>query len=594
MSDLKSTYELIKDPVRWCEAYLKDPDNGKDPLVLRNYQKAILSYRGKKRVIRMGRQMGKTVSMCAEIIWKAVTFEDKKILVVAPYQSHVDRIFEIIGHMIHDVPEIQDSCTIRRSPFYSIEFGNGTTIKGFTAGTRSGQAAESVRGQTGSDIYLDEVDYMGSTAVGAVKAIENARPGISIWASSTPCGKREQFWLWSTQPELFGFKAFHYTIRDKPDYSPEEERRFREEAPTENYFAQEFMAEWGNEAQGVYPQELLDNATRAYSYKPVFMDGVQLPGCLLEHQPGQNIYVMGVDWNAEGVGTRVVVWEWMIASQNANFQNKFRVFYHENINDYLKSRGVGYQHNIESTKRVIQLAEHFSCSHVYTDKGYGHTNMELIMDTYKKKGQLEKAIRMYKPVDFGSKVSIQSPDGRTIEKFAKEFIVSNAQRFLESDMLIFPIIEDEKYKLIGQFRQFVVEKIGVTGRRKYTDVNEDSHTAAILGLYAFFENYSILSTINREEEIVRRSGAFRKDLPARDVGTLSEKHIPGSTNTKPTNFGKLAEKHGYRYVDGSKGDPRDDTMSEVKAMRINKVAQHIKSGPPRRRTNVFSGSRRNI
>ena len=63
MSDLKSTYELIKDPVRWCEAYLKDPDNGKDPLVLRNYQKAILSYRGKKRVIRMGRQMGKTVSM---------------------------------------------------------------------------------------------------------------------------------------------------------------------------------------------------------------------------------------------------------------------------------------------------------------------------------------------------------------------------------------------------------------------------------------------------------------------------------------------------------------------------------------------------
>lgn len=977
--ELQDALTLINDPVKWVETYLKNPEDGKSPLRLRNYQRDILSYRGRKKVLRMGRRMGKTVAMCAEIIWKAVTYADKQILVVAPYQAQIDLIFDFITKMMHDVPDIESSCSVKRSPFYRIELGNGSVIKGFTAGTRSGQAAESIRGQDGTDIYLDEVDYMGAKAVGAVKAIEASRPHVEVWASSTPSGKREQFYMWCfpsgtnislanglyvqiediktgdkvlaasgeedkvvgvyvravdedgiklsvrgimdplvatkehpvwaiklnktrgefvpicdikvgehveipvvrgvggnitlpdfpidrstsnrlesrytqrrmidsgyrnvvdkrrhiafnrtceiintansnptfkkslyrllgyylaegnllyttsngqrfeagvefslnsneteyrdeiltlgksvlgldgvvydlrkygqqcqqiafhgnfatllfrhlggeysdhkmlhqsvfldtefymdivdtyfngdgcyihngrsfvtvskqlaiqiwqlllrsgkvasirkvkktegkkqayliyefvtkdekhgmflqgghlysqvtstetehiheqvynfetlythtyvangvgvhncTNPEAFGFRHFHYTIRDLPHYTTELEKMFRMEAPDENHFAQEYLADWGNEAQGVYPQELIDSAVRPYSYKPLFTDGVQLPGCLLEHQPGQNIYVMGVDWNAEGVGTRVVVWEWMIASHDASLKNKFRVFYHENVNDYLKSRGVGYQHNIDSTKRVIQLAEHFACSNVYTDKGYGHTNLELIFDTYKKKGQLEKAIRMYKPVDFGSKVQIQSPDGRIVEKFAKEFIVSNAQRFLESDMLIFPSIEDEKYKLVGQFREFVVEKIGVTGRRKYTDVNEDSHTAAILGLFALFENFSVLSSINREEEVVRKSRAVRKDLPARDVGALTEKHIPGSNNAKPTDFSKLAGKHGFKYVDGSKGDPRDDTMSEVKAMRINKVARHINSGPPRRRTNVSIGGRRNI
>ncbi len=546
--DKQAVYELIQDPVKWAEYYLKDPTDPSKPLKLRSYQKEILRYKGSsKKVLRMARRVGKTVAMVCEILWKAVTYENKQILVVTPYQSQVELIFKFIETMIKDVPEIQTACRIRRSPFHTIEFGNGTTISGFTAGTRSGQKGEGVRGQDATDMYLDEVDYMGSTAINAIKAIELSRPDVAIWASSTPSGKREQFYKWCVNKSL-GFKEFHYTAEVLPNWDEDTKKRFRAECTDLNQFEQEYMAEWGHEAHGVFSPELLDRSIRPYRYVD-WQDhtGRMHPGCLRERSLGENIYVMGVDWNGEGVGTRAVVLEWMLTHPDPNMQNRIRVFYHENISETLKARGITHHNNLKSVDRVMELAQNYSCQFVYLDKGYGHTNFEVIQKRYSET-HTSPAADIYKEIDFNSRTKIVRPDGRIEEKWTKEFMVASSVRFFENDMIVLPEIEDDRYSLIGQMREYIVERESPTGRKKYTDINEDSLIAWLLGIHSLVMEYGDFAGKNRSGSTFGFAKGLR-EVPLRDsIGNEDgfKKMFNESEERMPA-FEKHAMKHGYDY-----------------------------------------------
>ncbi len=582
----QKVYELIKDPVKWCEYYLKDPTDPQKPLHLRHYQKDILRCRDKKKVLRMARRLGKTVAMVCEILWKATTFNNKQILVITPYQAQIELIFSFIETMLKDVPELQGAFRVRRSPFHIIEVTNGSVIKGFTAGTRSGQKGEGVRGQDATDMYMDEVDYMGSTAINAIKAIELSRPDVSIWASSTPRGIREQFYQWCTDKSL-GFTEFQYTAEVLPHWTEEFGRRLRAECTDLNQYVQEYMAEWGHEAQGVFPPELLDRAKRNYRYVD-WQDfkGQFHKGCLSEARPSENIYVMGVDWNGEGVGTRIVVLEWILSHPDVSMINKIRVFYHENISETLNARGIKHHSNLKSVTRVIEVAEQYRCKYIYLDKGYGHTNFELIL-----KNMGNSATERFKEIDFNGRTKIIRPDNRTEEKWTKEFMVGSAARFLENDMIILPNFEDDRYALVGQMRDYRVEKETATGRKKYVDVNEDSLIAMLLGLHAFVMEYSEFTQINRNINDFGYAKGLR-EIPIRETGDGNEgfkKMFSDSTERGPA-FEDLAAKHhmDYRYTrdyrDANDRGPDLDTYDTGRRSRtVNRI-----SNP--RRTNL-GGSR---
>jgi len=66
----KEELDLLKvymDPVAWAEKYLRDPMNPNRPFKLRWYQKKILNSRKRKKVIRAGRRIGKSVTLITEI-----------------------------------------------------------------------------------------------------------------------------------------------------------------------------------------------------------------------------------------------------------------------------------------------------------------------------------------------------------------------------------------------------------------------------------------------------------------------------------------------------------------------------------------------
>lgn len=94
--------------------------------------------------------------MCAHMLWYAFTHKNAALVVAAPYENQITIIFDQLRRFIHSAPELISSVQLDRRNPQQIQLKNGSTIRGFTAGTRSGAAGGSLRGQGADFIYMDE------------------------------------------------------------------------------------------------------------------------------------------------------------------------------------------------------------------------------------------------------------------------------------------------------------------------------------------------------------------------------------------------------------------------------------------------------
>ena len=168
--------ETINDPVKWSEAFLRNPNDPQKALKLRSYQKEYLSATktNKKMVLRQGRRSGKTVGLCADSLWWATahpiahrieTGGTKEIpfsiLVLTPMDAQIKMIFDTFMDLIADSEWLSRKITkVKRSDVNEIHFDNGSVIKGMTLGISSANKGTSVRGQSCNLLFLDEVDYI--------------------------------------------------------------------------------------------------------------------------------------------------------------------------------------------------------------------------------------------------------------------------------------------------------------------------------------------------------------------------------------------------------------------------------------------------
>jgi len=70
MDASKELRDIFSDPARWCETFLKNPMDSEKSLSLRSYQRVVLDNTRKYRnvILRYGRRMGKSVTMCADTL----------------------------------------------------------------------------------------------------------------------------------------------------------------------------------------------------------------------------------------------------------------------------------------------------------------------------------------------------------------------------------------------------------------------------------------------------------------------------------------------------------------------------------------------
>ena len=139
-------YVVTNSPILWAKVYLN--------WTCRDYQFPILmeGKRAKQLVLRLGRRLGKTDSMCILIWWYAYTQLNKgpneqyNILILTPYETQVDLIFDRLKQLLQGSPLLESMVT--RSIHHRYELSNGTIITGLTAGASGGTGgSNNTRGQ---------------------------------------------------------------------------------------------------------------------------------------------------------------------------------------------------------------------------------------------------------------------------------------------------------------------------------------------------------------------------------------------------------------------------------------------------------------
>lgn len=179
--------EIFADPVKWIEY-----ETGIKP---RWYQAEILRSPSKRIVLRAARRLGKSYTIAIHMLWHAFTTKNAVCLYVAPSEAQISTQFSDVGKVIKMGKGLEASVvSITKSP-YIITFGNGSIIKGVTAGTKSGGKGFALRGQKATWLYVDEMDYLGEDDWNSIYPIVLEAPKrIGVTVSSTPTGKRSIFY----------------------------------------------------------------------------------------------------------------------------------------------------------------------------------------------------------------------------------------------------------------------------------------------------------------------------------------------------------------------------------------------------------------
>jgi len=462
---------ISKDSVTWAKNFL-----GVSPRV---YQILILRDPSLRKVLRAGRRLGKTFSMAIQLLHYSYTRKDGRSLVVAPMKTHVELIYQEILRIAQKNDVVMNSISRKvTSPQFMIQFSNGSTIRFFTSGMRSGGKSDVARGQEAHLIILDEMDYMHSGDLDALYAMlqktAEDQPDKVLMGASTPTGRRERFWEWCRSER---FREFWFPSYCNPFFSKEQEEEFREQYSSSGY-RHEIEADWGEDSEGVYPRKFVDIAFKDPSWD--YVDEVT---------SARSFHTIGVDWDKYGAGTNIVVCEVCSDSyEEERFRGKVRVCHREEISksEYTLTTAVD---------RIIELNHRFNPRHIYVDRGFGEVQVELLRK-HGVENPNTKLKERVKGIGFGESVEVRDPYTKLmIKKEMKPYMVDNLRQFLERENVCFPESDEQLYM---ELISYVVVRTTATGRPVFEaggSAMDHAHDALMLALLAITDNYGDLNNM---------------------------------------------------------------------------------------------------
>jgi hypothetical protein len=471
--------KVLRDPVLWAKLTFN--------WTARDYQVPILRAipDTKLLVLRLGRRLGKTECMCLAILWYAFAQPNKgpnnqyDILIITPFESQIDLIFDRLHELISLSPDYKNS--IRRDITHRIELKNGAAIQGMTAGSKNNTGAANTRGQRADVIVLDEVDYMLDDDITNIINIRNEDPKrIRIIAASTPSGARSKYYEWCTRAsrdyraitDANGVGFVKYELTERPgrqgngwthfyapsivnknilDINPDTGQTYLDDIKdelTEMRYLQEVMAEFGEEQLGVFQKKHLD-AAREFGRQL----GVTYT---LEDFPRQGPRILAVDWDKYGASTN------MVGMELNEQKHAIIPFVRREI-----PRGEFTFDN--AVQEIIRLNEIFNFDWIYVDSGYGEYQIETLRKygmRNPQSGLQHKVVR----VNFSEKLTVRDPITKKAEKKEiKPFMINETVKAFERGHIA--LNPDDK-KMIKQLEDYQIKKIGQNGKPIYVETNE--------------------------------------------------------------------------------------------------------------------------
>jgi replicative DNA helicase len=494
---------IAKDPVVWAKHFLKA-----EP---RAYQILILRHPSLRKVLRAGRRLGKTFTLAIQLLHYSYTHKDGRCLVVAPMKTQVELIYQEILRIASKNEIVMNSMTRKvTSPQFMMEFSNGSTIRFFTSGMRSGGKSDVARGQEAHLIILDEMDYMHSGDLDALYAMlqktAEDQPDKVMIGASTPTGRREKFWEWCNSSR---FQEFWFPSYVNPFFSKDQEDEFREQY-SEIGYRHEIEADWGEDSEGVYPRKYVDMA---------FVD----PGWKYnaEVTSARSFFTIGVDWDKYGAGTNIVIVEACNDTyEDERFRGRTRVCYREEIprSEYTLTKAVD---------RIMELNKIFQPKHIYVDRGFGEVQVELLHKAGVENPQTKLRERV-KGVSFAETIEVKDPYTQLpVKKEMKPFMVDNLRQYLEKEKILFSESDEELYL---QLISYIVVRTTQTGRPVFEaggSAMDHAHDALMLALLAITQNYGELMRTNYTTKTQSFSNTFYMPKPsASDDDPAESKHTP--------------------------------------------------------------------
>jgi intein/homing endonuclease len=368
-----------------------------------------------------------------------------KIVVITPYLEQVTLIFTRAVQLIKNSPTLKNS--IRRStqaPNYCLELNNESRMKGFTAGTKSGGNAGSVRGQAANMLVFDESDYLNELDIDAALSIITNFPDASIWMSSTPTGKRGKFFKTCFMKD---WKEFHFPSSANPLWDKKLEVLFKQQY-TEAGYKHEALAEFGEQEEGVFQVSYVEAAREKYNYS----DMVYNNGWM---------YSIGVDWNDQKNGTCIVV---------VGFNPATGIFKVVEV-DVISREGWT---QLAACQKIAELNKLWNPMTIYIDAGHGGTQWEVLrkfsfdstIDPTKGPTHADSRIKdILTKYDFGSKIETRDLWTKEIvQKDAKPFLVENTVRRFEAQDIKFSYFDES---LQNQLMGYLIDHKTQSGKPTY-------------------------------------------------------------------------------------------------------------------------------
>jgi len=352
--------QVMQDPLLFAESLLIEPLT-EAPFRANYVQRQILSAipRHKRIAVRVSRQTGKTYALTVVCLWAAITRSKRRILVIAPDKAKTDIIFKNIDLFLQANPAIAASLvrSSDASPHITREFSNGSAIYGFTAGSSSNRRANTIRGQGGDIIIVDEASFLREEDWVALEPIIQGglyRSDALTIISSTPNPEVLQgmFYDIFNKPELASvWHRIHVPITKNPDFASLVDK-YRAACPSELVWTTEYLAEFPDQAsRSLMRRSQIEAAGRDYSYNLYMV--------------ANGPRAIGVDWDKYEAGVNIVVVRYDPSDMY------YQVMYREEIapNDMLLTQAV---------HRVLDIRDITGAEKIVVDRGYGEMQLEVL------------------------------------------------------------------------------------------------------------------------------------------------------------------------------------------------------------------------
>lgn len=486
------------DPVSWFRIH----SINKDKLQDRFYQTMILRCSAKNKSIRAGRRIGKTFSIAMKVIHKIATAEEPiEVLVGAPQITMIDEIRQTIETLCEnlDIPNFIRS--IKNQPILQIKFFNGSILKGITAGTDG----KSARGKKAHLIWLDEVDFISSKAMDAIKGVQLDNPDVEMIYTSTPIGEGNLYRF--SQMEIT--KEFHYPTFANPAYTDAMHETISDLSDVA--YAQELLALIGVDADGVFSPGLIAKAEELYLEDYFNKDFVL-------NNRDRFIVFIGVDWNHDNNGTRIIV-----------------VAYDKETGLFFKVQGYKIA-KLQMTqslaiRTVVEVNREYNADHILCDEGFGTAQISEIRlkgeEQYGKVPLNHPDLKLVETVsvNFASTVVIKDPvTKQPLKRNTKQYMVEHAQKVLEDGRLALHSEQDSD--LMSQMKNYHVASKGVRGNvykpkdKKIGDHDLDAFMLALYGFEMFYSGY-IKQQVSQHAAIVGSTNNRYETVGRADIGTVA-------------------------------------------------------------------------